>query len=244
MEPRAYRHWVEDKDLNSFTVTVKETDLYIRASCNLKRKAHRLVLKYRGLLEKYIERCPTFQTSLKPLPIPEGAPLIARHMAEAAQKVGVGPMAAVAGAIAEFIGNELLAFSPEIIVENGGDIYLKSLRKRVIGIYAGKSPLTGKIGIEVNEGDTPLGICTSSGTVGHSLSLGKADAAIVLSESTALADAAATAIGNLVNKPADIARGIEFGKSIEGLKGIIIIKDDSIGLWGDVKICRMSAQTA
>ena len=244
MEPRAYRHWVEGKDLNSFTVTVKETDLYIRASCNLKRKAHRLVLKYRELLEKYIERCPSFQTSLKPLPTPEDAPLIARHMAEAAQKVGVGPMAAVAGAIAEFIGSELLAFSPEIIVENGGDIYLKSLKKRLIGIYAGKSPFTGKIGIEVNEEDTPLGICTSSGTVGHSLSLGKADAAIVLSESTALADAAATAIGNLVNEPADIARGIEFGENIAGVKGIIIIKDDSIGLWGDVKICRMSAQTA
>ena len=244
MEPRTYRHWVEGKDLISFTVTVKETDLYIRASHDLKRKAHRLVLKYRGLLEKYIERCPAFLTSLKPLPIPEDAPLIARQMAEAAQKVGVGPMAAVAGAIAESVGNELLAFSPEIIVENGGDIYLRSLKKRLIGIYAGKSPLSGKIGLEINGGDTPLGICTSSGTVGHSLSLGNADAAIVLSESTALADAAATAIGNLVNKAADIARGIEFGESIAGLKGIIIIKDDSIGLWGDIKICRMSAQTA
>ena len=116
MEPRAYRHWVEGKDLISFTVTVNETDLYIRASCNLKRKAHRLVLKYRGLLGKYIERCPAFQTSLKPLPIPEDTPLIAQHMAEAAQKAGVGPMAAVAGVIAEFVGNELLAFSPEIIV--------------------------------------------------------------------------------------------------------------------------------
>ena len=241
MEPRTYRHWVEGKDLVSFTVTVKETDLYIRASSNLRRKAHRLVLKYRGLLEKYIERCPSFLTSLKSLPIPEDAPLIVRQMAEAAQKVGVGPMAAVAGAIAEFVGNELLTFSPEIIVENGGDIYLRSLEKRLIGIYAGKSPLTGKIGLEINGGDTPLGICTSSGTVGHSLSLGKADAAVVLSDSTTLADAAATAIGNLVSKPADIARGIEFGESIAGVKGIIIIKDDSIGLWGDVKICRMSA---
>jgi ApbE superfamily uncharacterized protein (UPF0280 family) len=150
-------------------------------------------------------------------------------------------MASVAGAIAELVGTGLLAFSPEIIVENGGDIYLKSLKKRLIGIYAGKSPLTGKIGLEINEADTPLGICTSSGTVGHSLSYGKADAVMVLSKSTTLADAAATAIGNLIVQPGDIPSGIEFAKGIDGLKGVIIIKDDKIGLWGDIKICQMSA---
>jgi len=168
MEPRTYRHWIEGKDLIPFNVVVKETDLYIRASSNLKRKAHRLVLKYRSILEKYIERHPTFLTSLEPLPIPRDAPHIIRQMAEAAHKAGVGPMAAVAGAIAEFVGNELLAFSPEIIVENGGDIYLKSSRGRIVGIYAGESPLTGKLGLEINGRDTPVGICTSSGTVGHS----------------------------------------------------------------------------
>jgi len=161
-------------------------------------------------------------------------------MAEAAQKAGVGPMASVAGAMAEFVGNELLAFSPEIIVENGGDIYLKSLKKRIVGIYAGKSPLNGKIGLEINGQDTPLGICTSSGTVGHSLSYGKADAVIVLSKSATLADAAATAVGNLINQPADIASGIEFAKGIKGLEGVLIIKDDKIGLWGEVRICQTS----
>jgi len=149
-------------------------------------------------------------------------------------------MAGVAGAIAEFVGTELLAFSPEIIVENGGDIYLKSLKKRRIGIYAGKSPLTGKIGLEINEEDTPLGICTSSGTVGHSLSYGKADAVIATSKSAILADAAATAIGNLIKEPADITKGIELAKRIEGLKGIIIITGSNIGLWGKVNICQTS----
>jgi ApbE superfamily uncharacterized protein (UPF0280 family) len=157
-------------------------------------------------------------------------------MSESARKVGVGPMASVAGAIAEFVGNELLAFSPEIIIENGGDIFLKSLKKRLIGIYAGKSPLSGKIGLEINEQDTPLGVCSSSGTVGHSLSYGKADAVVVLSKSATLADAAATAIGNLIVEPSDIPRGIEFAKGIESLLGIIIIKDDKMGLWGKVKI--------
>lgn len=239
-EPRTYRHQVEGKGLVSFNVIVKETDLYIRASSNLKRKAHRLVLKYRSLLERYIERHPAFLTSLKPLPVAEDAPHIVRQMAEAAQEAAVGPMAAVAGAIAEFVGDELSVFSPEIIVENGGDIYLKSLRKRMVGIYAGKSPLNGKVGLEINRKDTPLGICTSSGTVGHSLSFGKADAVIVLAKSATLADAAATAIGNVINQPADITSGIELAKSIKGLGGVVIIKDDNIGIWGEVKICQTS----
>ena len=236
-EPRTYRHWVKDKDLISFNIAVKETDLYIRALTNLKRKALKLVLKYRDALERYVERHPIFLTSLKPLPVDNGAPLIVRSMSESASKVGVGPMASVAGAIAEFVGSELLAFSPEIIVENGGDIYLKSSKTRLIGIYAGKSPLTGKIALEINGQDTPLGICTSSGTVGHSLSYGKADAVIALSRSATLADAAATAIGNLIKQPDDIPSGLEFAKSIDGLKGVLIIIDDKLGLWGEVKIC-------
>lgn len=239
-EPRTYRHWVRGKDLISFNIVVKETDLYIRATTNLRRKANKLALKYRTILEKYIERHPAFLTSVEPLSVGDDAPHIVKSMSEATERVGIGPMASVAGAIAEFVGGELLAFSPEIIVENGGDIYLKSLSKRLVGIYAGKSPLTGKIGLEINGEDTPLGICTSSGTVGHSLSFGRADAVIVLSKSAIMADAAATAIGNLIVQPGDIPKGIEFAKGIEGLKGVIIIKDDNLGLWGEVKICPMS----
>ncbi len=241
-EPRTYRHWVNYKDLVPFNIVVKETDLYICASTNLKRKAYRLVLKYRDKLEGYIGQYPTFLTSLEPFPVDGGAPSIVKAMAEATARVGVGPMASVAGAIAEFVGNELLAFSPEIIVENGGDIYLKSSEKRIVGIYAGKSPLTGKIGLEINGEDTPLGICTSSGTVGHSLSFGKADAVVVLSKSATLADAAATAIGNLIKQPSDIPNGIRFAKGIEGLRGLLIIKDDNMGLWGEVKICQTFAK--
>ena len=236
-QPRTYRHWIKGDDLISFNVTVKETDLYIRASTNLKRKAHRLVLKYRDALERYIERHPTFLTSLESLPVDANAPHIVRAMSEAASKAGVGPMASVAGAIAEFVGTELLDFSPEVIVENGGDIYLKSLDKRVIGIYAGKSPLSGKVRLEIAGADTPLGICTSSGTVGHSLSYGKADAVMVLSPSATLADAAATAITNLIKQPGDIPDGIELAKGIEGISGVIIIVGDHTGLWGKVKIC-------
>ncbi len=239
-EPRTYRHWVKGEGLVSFNVVVKETDLYIRASSNLRRKAYKSVLKYRSILEEYIKRNAAFLTSLEPLNVGEDAPHIVKEMAKSTNQVGVGPMAAVAGAMAEFVGNDLLAFSPEVIVENGGDIFLKSLRRRMIGIYAGKSTLTGRIGLEISEEDTPLGICTSSGTMGHSLSYGRADAVIVLSASATLADAAATAIGNLIVQPDDIPNGIELAKSIEGLRGVVIIQDDKMGLWGDVKICPLS----
>ena len=239
-EPRTYRHWIKGQDLISFNVTIKETDLYIRASTNLKRKAHKLVSKYRDILEQYIKRYPLFLTSLEPLSAGDDAPHIIKSMSEAASKVGVGPMASVAGAIAEFVGNELLASSPEIIIENGGDIFLKSLKNRLIGIYAGKSLLSGKIGLEISGQETPLGICSSSGTVGHSISYGKADAVVVLSKSATLADAAATAMGNLIVEPGDIPKGIDFAKNIEGLLGTIIIKDDKMGLWGKVKICPTS----
>ena len=241
-EPRVYRHWVKDKDLVSFNVVVKETDLYIRASSDLEPEALKLVMKYRNMLERYIEQHPSFLTSLEPVAVADDAPAIVSEMAEAARKAGVGPMAAVAGAIAEFVGRELLALSPEVIIENGGDIYIKSLKKRLIGIYAGQSPLTGKIALEINGEETPLGICTSSGTVGHSLSFGKADAAIVLSRSATLADAAATAIGNIIVQPGDIPLGIELARSIDGVSGVIIIKDDKMGLWGEVKIYPMSVE--
>jgi len=235
-QPRTYRHWVKGDDLVVCNVVVKETDLYLRATSNLRRKAHRMVLKYRDSLERYIARHPDFLTSLEPLEVEKDAPIIVRDMAEAARRCDVGPMAAVAGAIAGFVGGELLEFSPEIIVENGGDIFLKSLRRRTIGVFAGNSPLTGKLGLQIKPEDTPLGICTSSGTVGHSLSFGRADAVIVLADSATLADAAATAIGNRVSTPTDIEKGIEFARGVGQLRGVVIIKDDSLGVWGEVKI--------
>src|SRR3972149_6675538 len=198
MDPVGYRRLVIGGDLFSFEVTVKETDLYVRAVRNLKTKTERLVRKYRSQVEGYIDRHPEFSRSLTPLRAAGDSPAIVKAMLEAGSRAGVGPMAAVAGAIAEFVGTELLRYSPEVIVENGGDIYLKSTKTRVVGIFAGDSPLSGKIGLEIVPEDTPIGICTSSGTVGHSLSLGKADAVVVLSPSATLADAAATATGNLV----------------------------------------------
>lgn len=235
-EPRTYRHWIKERDLISFNVQEKETDLYIRAKSNLKKKARRLILKYRNMLEGYIVGHPEFLTSLEPITIDTSAPNIVKEMVTAASVTGVGPMAAVAGALAQNIGQELLDYTPEIIIENGGDIFIKTLTNRRIGIYAGSSPYSGKIRIEVNEKQSPLGICTSSGTVGHSLSFGKADAVVVLSKSAALADAAATAIGNIIMSASDIQKGIVFARSLEGLQGVMVIKDAELGVWGEVTI--------
>ena len=233
---RTYRHWINDGDLVSFNVTVKETDLYLRAQKSLKEEALKAILKYRAALEQYIERHRNFLTALEPLPVAEDAPQVVREMAEAAQRAGVGPMAAVAGAIAEGVGRELMKLSSEVIVENGGDIFLAILRRRTVGVYAGGSPFTGGIALQIEPEETPLGICTSSGTVGPSLSFGRADAVIVLSPSAALADAAATAIGNLIKGAGDLPKGIDFAKGIAGVRGVVIIKDDQMGVWGQIRI--------
>ena len=81
-----------------------------------------------------------------------------------------------------------------------------------------------------------LGVCTSSGTVSHSLSFGKADAALIISFDAALADAAATAAGNAVKNKDYIEKGINLAKSIDGVKGVLIIVGDKMGTWGEIKL--------
>ncbi len=194
-EERTYRSLVKTDDLTKFEVIVKETDLLVRARTDLSKETRESILKYRHQLETYISINPDFERSLLPLDEDPFAPGIAREMIRTSRLARVGPMAAVAGAMSEFVSKDLLPLSEEVIVENGGDIYLATLRERTVGVYAGHSPLSLKLGIVIEPEDSPLGICTSSGTVGPSLSFGKADAVCVLSKSGALADAAATAVG-------------------------------------------------
>jgi ApbE superfamily uncharacterized protein (UPF0280 family) len=238
-QPRTYRHWIKEDDLVSFNVTVKETGLYIRAASNLEAEALKAVIRHRKPLEAYIKRHPLFLHSLEPYFVEEDAPAIVAVMAQAAQIAGVGPMAAVAGAIAEAVGNDLLTWTPEVIVENGGDIFMKISRTILIGVYAGESAFTGKIALEISPEEMPLGVCTSSGTVGHSLSFGAADAVIAFSRSAALADAAATAIGNKVKNVDDIDVAIEQAQAIGGLDGVVIVKGGRMGMWGKVKLASL-----
>jgi len=237
-ERRFYRDLIKLEDLVTFEVAIKETDLFISADREWKKETSNSILKYRNQIEDYIKEIPLFQRSLRPLPVDEKAPEIIRTMQEASLKAGVGPFASVAGAIAEFVGRDLLKYSKEVIVENGGDIFLKTLKKRRIGIFAGKSKFSNRLALEISPDETPLGVCTSSGTIGHSLSLGKADAVVAVSKSCPLADASATSIGNLINKKEDVSKGVEKAKGIEGLKGVVIIKDSELGIWGNVGLIR------
>ncbi|MDD5774135.1 MAG: UPF0280 family protein [bacterium] len=235
-EERTYRELVNTNDLLKFSVSVKETDLLIMAEKDLSKEVMSSILKYRNQIEKYIEEYPVFKTTLEPYKPDNFAPNIVQNMSKICSQVGVGPMASVAGAVSEFVGLDILPLSPEFIIENGGDIFFNSKKIRTVGIYAGRSPLSNKIAIEIQPHSTPLGICTSSGTVGHSLSFGKADAVVIISGSAILADAAATAVGNIVKTQDDILTGIEEAKKISGLLGVVIIKDDKMGCWGEVKL--------
>ena len=215
---------------------MKETDLFIHAKLDVSREAKEFVLKYRGYIETYINQNPAFLATLTPINVSEMNPAIISAMGQAGQNAGVGPMAAVAGAIAEFVGLELLQFTDEIIIENGGDIFLKTDKPVTVGVFAGDSPLSYRLGFKVDTAKAPIAVCTSSGTIGHSLSKGTADAVCVKSTSCPVADAAATAIGNHVKKRTDIKSALEFGKNIKGVEGVIIIKKEAVGFWGDLEV--------
>lgn len=238
-EPRSYRNLVKTDDLIKFEVIVKETDLLVRAERDLSKETRESVLQHRLELETYISANPYFRESLVPIADNPYAPEIVREMLRTSQWANVGPMAAVAGAMAEMVSRDLLKLSKEVIVENGGDIYLATSKERIIGIYAGESALSLKIGIVISPEESPLGICTSSGTVGPSLSLGQANAVCLLSKSAALADAAATAVGNVVKEKKDIESGLQRGREIAGILGALIIIGGEMGVWGNIKLIRL-----
>jgi ApbE superfamily uncharacterized protein (UPF0280 family) len=235
-QERSYRNLLPDHGLVSFQVAVKETDLYIKATHDLREMACQAVIHHRFQLERYISQHPEFFRSLAPLATDEFAPPIVRDMIQAGQCAGVGPMAAVAGAMAASVGKDLLVASAEVIVENGGDIFIHSARELKVGIFAGSSPLSFRVGLKIPAADHGWGVCTSSGTVGPSLSFGRADAVCVLAPSASLADAAATAVGNLISSPADISNGLGKAQTITGLTGVVIIIGDKLGAWGEVEL--------
>ncbi|HPZ10713.1 MAG TPA: UPF0280 family protein [Candidatus Eremiobacteraeota bacterium] len=239
---RTYRNWMKGEDLIYFHVSEEESDLYIGSLGNLSDLALKSLKKYRKDIRDYISEVPEFKTSLIPLPLGSSMSPVVRDMTETSSLAGVGPMAAVAGAIAERVARDLLPFSEEVIVENGGDLYLAGKKMRKIGIFAGESSLSGRLAIALTGEELPLAVATSSGTVGPSLSFGKADAVLVLSSSGALADASATALGNLVSEPEDFEQAIEKAKEITGIRGVIIICKEKICIWGDVRLLPVTTQ--
>ncbi|MCJ7772123.1 MAG: UPF0280 family protein [Desulfobacterales bacterium] len=239
---RVYRNLAKSENLLSYNVTVKETDLCIHTEKELKNVARDLVIKYRGQIESYIEIYPDFETTLIPWPIKGPAPEIVQRMSKAGKKTDTGPMSAVAGAIAEMVGIELLNYSKTVIVENGGDIFIKSDKTLTVGIYAGNSPVSMRMGLLIAPSDNPIAVCTSSGTIGHSLSFGIADAVCVVANSCFLADAAATSIGNLVQTDKDLQKAMDYGKNIQNINGIVIIQAENIAMWGDIELVHLNGK--
>jgi hypothetical protein len=234
-EERIYRSLINKDNLTSYNVKIAESDLFISSDTDLSDQVKKSLLKYRSHLENYIKNNPKFLTSLLPLTEDEFAPAIVKDMLIKSSICGVGAMAAVAGAISQFIGQDLLGSADNLIIENGGDIFLKSKDKSIVSVFAGKSPLSYKVNFMVSPEKTPLGICTSSATVGPSLNFGKADAVCVISPSATLSDAAATAIGNRVKSKKDIKTALDYGIKIPGVRGIIIICGNDMGAIGEVQ---------
>jgi ApbE superfamily uncharacterized protein (UPF0280 family) len=235
-QERVYRNKVTNHYLKSFHVCVRETDLLICSDIDLTKYALHSIYKFRGFIESYIKVHPEFLSSLAPLVYDEFAPDIVRDMLKTTSVAFVGPMASVAGAIAEYVCNDLLIHSKNVIVENGGDIFLNTDSDVRVAIFAGDSPLSYNVNILLKREKMPIGICTSSGTVGHSLSFGKADAVCVISKSSTMADAAATAVGNMVQNKNDMKVALERGITIDGVLGIAIIVGEHFGAIGDVEL--------
>lgn len=235
-ERRTYRRRARVDRLTAFQVTVQETDLWIQADQDLSDLCREEILVQRGYIEGYIRQFPAFGEALEPWRHRGPAPAIVRDMIAAGRAAGVGPMAAVAGALAEAVGESLRRVSREVVVENGGDIFMALGGEVTVGLYAGHSPLNMRVGLRLNPGAAPVGICTSSGTVGHSMSRGRADAVCVVSRSCALADAVATATANRITKGADIPAAIRFARGIQGVEGVAAVCGERLGLWGDLRL--------
>lgn len=238
-EPRTYRAMTDPEGLVTFEVVHAETDLQISALRDLTPQASALVATFREQLEAYFAANPYFAESLVPVDASPGAPAIVRAMADTARTAGVGPMASVAGAMAEAVARGLDPESSEVIVENGGDLYLISRFERRVLLEAGDSPLSGHVGLLLEPGMMPVAVCTSSAKVGPSLSFGSAHAATVVARSGALADAAASVAGNLVHGPDDIERALARVKEIPGVLGAVVIADDTIGAVGGVSLFKV-----
>lgn len=224
----------------SLRVCHGETDLQIFIKTDYKTHAIQekiggLILKYREQIEETIRKCPQFLHSLVPIELKSDYEII-NEMVSKSRVVGVGPMAGVAGAFAEFIGNDLLPLTDELIIENGGDIYIKTKMDRNVLIYAGEhSPFKDKVRIKLHGQVAPRGICTSSKQVGHSLSFGNTDATIIIAQSAITADVYATAIGNMVKSEDDINGTLSFAEECNDINGGLILIGDKIAAWGEIE---------
>ena len=240
---RTYRRHFSQDRWACFVVQYKESDLWIgidKASWNpdMVIFSKRFIRQLRQEMDLWIAKHPDYGRALVPYPAPPAAPEIFREMSAVAEKSGIGPMSAVAGAVARKLGETLQKLFPvrEVLIENGGDIYAVLNQDMDIAVFAGNSPLSEKVGLHIEAPYTPIGICTSSGTVGPSLSFGKADAVMVICRDALLADTYATAFANTIQTVHDIAPCIGKISKHPDILSAIAIKEDKIGICGKFEL--------
>ena len=214
----------------------KESDVTLISESKtaiLKAKEH--LLRNRLILEKFIKKNETFLTSLLPIKIKTEFEII-NLMSEASVLCDVGPMAAVAGAFADLMLQSMN--SPEVaLVENGGEIAIETKEALKIALFAGYNQLNLNLGFLIQEKDCPIGIGTSSATIGHAISLGQADAVTIFASNATLADAAATRVANEVkgfNIEKSIKDALDIAENLEGVKGAFICRGNKVGQVGNL----------
>lgn len=231
-EERYYRTYIASEKSKSFNITIFESDLQIYTDGQLQVALEEELKMIRDTIEGYTKKNPDFVESLVPIALESDDPLIINHMKKASKKLGVGPMATVAGAVAHYLGEKYYQNTNELIIENGGDLYVYSTEHKTILLHGGADATVKNLSIKIDKTQLPIGVCTSSGKVGHSLSLGNCDAVTVLAKDTLVADAAATAFGNLLKTKADINSVLQYSKTFKDISGVIAIVDDQMGAWG------------
>ncbi len=237
---RRYRRLHGGDGLAFYRVAEAQSDLSVGTPRPRPDLARQALKEARSQVEAAIAACPCFLTSMTPLDPALGLGQVDGWMLQAGQAAGVGPMAAVAGAIARYVGEALALKLGEVVVENGGDLYLRSTVRRVVALYAGTSPLSGRVGIVLPPGE--WGVCTSAGRVGPSISLGQADAAVVLCRDSALADAAATALGNRIRQPDDLSVAVDWALQIPGVLGALAVQGHQMAAGGAVELTALAVK--
>ena len=210
-------------------------DSHLKIYCREYDLIIKTLVAERQKLEAYILRHPGFQSALTPVKLLQGAPKIAIRMAKASEATGLGPMASVAGTLAQIVVEAAKKVGcKEAIVENGGDMYVLSPTPVTIGMYAGENSIAAQLGFSLTPEELPLAICSSSSKMGHSLSFGDCELATVVAEDAALADSAATLVCNSISSENNVEQVLEKVGQIEGIGGILVVKNNNIGLWGNL----------
>ncbi len=198
----------------------------------------------RAQLEEYTLIHPEFLYSLLPIEVSDG-PSVVRMMAEASERANVGPMATVAGVLADFAVEAMVSEGAKVaVVEDGGEAYAISERPVDVVLVAGDTQLSRHLGFRLEE--FPIGVATSSGVFSHALSFGEAEAVTIFAENAGLADAAATAVCNIIrgdDHRKAIEQGVTRALSIRGVKGVFILYREIVGKAGQFpKIIKIKSQ--